>query len=75
MRFVDNPEGAQIAPLCFLCCGREKMLRQSKFASGGQGRCPWNPLGEIISPRPPQRGMCNFMVKMFQGCIFNLYYT
>jgi hypothetical protein len=25
-----------------------------KFVSDGQGRCPWNPLGEMISPRPPQ---------------------
>jgi len=28
----------------------------------GQGLCPWNPLGEMISPRPPQLGMGNFTV-------------
>ena len=35
-----------------------------EFVSDGQGLCPWNPLGEMISPRPPQRGMCNFKVNL-----------
>jgi hypothetical protein len=34
------------------------------FVSDGQGLRPWNPLGEMISPSPPQRGMCNFRVKI-----------
>ena len=33
-----------------------------EFVSDGQGLCPWNPLGEMISPRPPQRDMYNFKV-------------
>ena len=37
-------------------------LEQFSFevVSDGQGLCPWNPLGEMISPRPPQQGMYNF---------------
>jgi hypothetical protein len=30
----------------------------------GQGLCPWNPLGEMISPSPPHKGYGNFKVKM-----------
>ena len=42
------------------------MLRQFSFesVSDGQGLCPWNPLGEMISPRPPHLGMYNFKVEM-----------
>jgi len=34
------------------------------FVSDGQGLCPWNPLGEMISPRPPQLGVYNVKVNL-----------
>ena len=47
--------------------GKDFTLEQFsfEFVSDGQGFCPWNPLGEMISPSPPQQDMYNFKVKMF----------
>jgi len=43
----------------------QKYQSPGKTGATGQGLCPWNPLGEMISPRPPQRGMGNLKVELF----------
>jgi Phosphotransacetylase len=43
---------------------RRRWWRRSRCL---RGLCPWNPLGEIISPRPPQRGMGNCKMAMLQA--------